>query len=133
MLSGLALFCEEVSNLVFLLFTVHFLEHFSLEPDCLGVLLSQLVVTLSSLIDNYPKIIAEALNYLIIEHRYHSFYIVTDIMWFIMTELEITVGHQPFSNHFKGFGRANPRHIYYTFSMGKPVIVHKNIPTLMNG
>ena len=47
---------------------------FSLEPDCLGALLSQLVVTLSSLIDNYPKIIAEALNYLIIEHRYMILY-----------------------------------------------------------
>ena len=35
------------------------------------MLLSQLVVTLSSLIDDYPKIITEALNYLIIEHRYH--------------------------------------------------------------
>ena len=42
----------------------------SLDPECLGVLLSQLVVTLSSLMDSYPKIVAEALNYLIIEHRY---------------------------------------------------------------
>lgn len=49
------------------IYAVHF---FSLEPECLGVLLSQLVVTLSSLIDDYPKIITEALNYLIIEHRY---------------------------------------------------------------
>ena len=54
-------------NSVFM-FSVYF---FSLEPECLGVLLSQLVVTLSSLIDDYPKIITEALNYLIIEHRYH--------------------------------------------------------------
>jgi len=42
----------------------------SLDPECLGVMLSQLVVTLSSLMDSYPKIVAEALNYLIIEHRY---------------------------------------------------------------
>ncbi|XP_065918364.1 serine/threonine-protein kinase ATR-like isoform X5 [Dysidea avara] len=41
----------------------------NLEPECLGVLLSQLVVTLSSLMNSYPKIVAEALNYLIIEHR----------------------------------------------------------------
>ena len=42
----------------------------SLDPGCLGVLLSQLVVMLSSLMDSYPKIVSEVLNYLIIEHRY---------------------------------------------------------------
>ena len=47
-----------------------YLFYCSLEPECLGVLLSQLVVTLSSLMNSYPKIVAEALNYLIIEHRY---------------------------------------------------------------
>ena len=25
-----------------------------------------------------------------------------------VAELEITVGHRPFSNHFQGFGQANP-------------------------
>ena len=53
-----------------------FILCFSLEPECLGVLLSQLVVTLSLLIDDYPKIITEALNYLIIEHRYHLIFCV---------------------------------------------------------
>ena len=68
--------------------TVHSIN-FSLEPDCLGVLLSQLVVTLSSLIDDHPKIIAEALNYLIIEHRYHINYI--NYMYYIYSSLVINI------------------------------------------
>ena len=64
-----SLIATSLSFCVFMFFM--FILCFSLEPECLGVLLSQLVVTLSSLIDDYPKIITEALNYLIIEHRYH--------------------------------------------------------------
>ena len=45
---------------------------------------------------------------------------------------EITVGHWPFSDHFQGFGQSKSNllgQIYYTFSVGKSMIVHKNVPT----
>ena len=47
-------------------------------------------------------------------------------------ELEMTVGHWPFSDRFQGFDQANPillGQIYCTFTMGKLMIVYKNVPT----
>ena len=51
-------------------------------------------------------------------------------------ELKITVGHQPFSNRFKGIWPSKSNllgHIYYTCSMGKPLIVYEMLLLLMNG
>ena len=51
-----------------------------------------------------------------------------------MLILEITVGHQPFSDHFQGFGQVCKFNllgqIYYTVSVGKPMIVYN---TFNNG
>ena len=41
----------------------------SVELDCLGPLLSEIVVALTPFIDNFPEIVSEILQYLIVENR----------------------------------------------------------------
>ena len=51
----------------------------------------------------------------------------------LLMELEITFGHQPFSDYFQGFGRANTnllgQFLLHILNEGKPIIVYKNVPT----
>ena len=44
----------------------------------------------------------------------------------MLSELEKAVGHQPFSNHL---AEQIQGQIYYAYSMGKPMIVYKSVPT----